>query len=502
MTGLYLLAAALLILLNAFFVLAEFAAVKLRPTRIEELIERGTAGATFIQHVQQNIDEYLSVCQIGITLTSIGLGFVGEAALADLIMAMLPSSFNDGKFWAHTIAISAAYVMVSFLHIVIGEQVPKTLAIRYPERAALWSLPPLRTVRWIFYPAMAILNASTQFFLRILRLPMNPRSEAHSESEVRMILARSQARGLLSFRRLLFLENVFDLDDISARDAMKQRSDVKVLRAGAPWSENIQIILQSRYSRFPLIDGNNPKPLGIVHVKDLILKGFPDIEEVDLRQIVRPYLTVNEATPVENVLAELQRKHIHVALVVNRTNQWTGFMTLEDIAEHIFGAIQDEFEVESPIFLADTLNVDRIVLGLQAETFTEAIRKIINTVKPGELPAPADIVINALLERERAMVTYLGHGLAIPHCRLPRLEKPVMIFARSEAGVTTGVGEEKAHLFFVLMTPLHLPQIQIKLLARIAGMMESEFVDEKLRRAATPREVLESISSAEAAVID
>ncbi len=498
MVGLYLLVALLLLLLNAFFVLAEFAAVKMRPTRVETLARAGDARAVLMRGIQTRLDEYLSVCQVGITLASIGLGFVGEPAFARLLEPAFRWTGALSAAVAHGLAISIAYVLVSFLHIVLGELVPKSMAIRGAESAALLSARPLRVFHFIFYVPLVILNGAANLVLRLLGYPSAAREKEHTQEELKIILGGSQSRGLISFRRLLFIENIFDLEGVKVRHAMKARSEVKVLRLHAPWPESERMLRETRLSRYPLVDESSALPLGVVHVKDLY---YSAPAAPDLRKLARPFLSVRPDADLEAVLGELQQRRVHLAIVTGPAGDWVGLITLEDVIEEILGTIEDEFETEPPWSVADALSEPRIVLAVAAPSIDDAIRRIIASVPAGQMPADPGRILDLLLDRERVMSTYLGSGLALPHARLDGLQQPVLLFARSEDGVPVRDGQERAHLFFVLLTPTQVPRSQVRLLARIAGMMDSEFVREKLRGAQSQPEVLEAIRQAEAATM-
>lgn len=496
MIAVYILIAVVLLLLNAFFVLAEFATVKLRPSRVQELVDQGNVRATVVQYVQRHLDEYLSVCQVGITFASIGLGFVGEPAFAELILSVLKWIGAGSEAVAHAIAITMAYLLVSFLHILLGELVPKSMAIRGAERAALLTAGPLKFFRYVFIVPFVLLNASANFIVRLLGMPPRAVEEGHTEEELRIILGRSQSEGLITFRRLLLLENVFDLGGVRVRDAMKPKSSVKVLRAEASWDENFKTIRETRFSRFPLVEAGQDRPLGVVHVKDILYSG-----PGDLRKLVRPYVTTTEDTMLEMLMADLQRKRQHAAMVFNRDGKWTGMITLEDVIEEIIGVVEDEYEVEPPIHLGDAISVGRVVLNVQAASMEDAIRHVLKNVPAGELPKDTELITRAVCDREKLVSTYLGRGLAVPHARLEGMDESVCIFARSEQGIPLPNREEKAHLLFILLTPLQSPHLQARLLARIGGIMESEFVEERLHTARTPQEVIEAIRAGETAVL-
>lgn len=490
--AIYLLVILLLLLLNGFFVLAEFAAIRMRPSRVEELVAQGNATAKLVQHLQNHLDDYLPVFQVGITMASIALGFVGQASADELVHNLLGIHSRA----ASTITFVIEYGMISFLHVLLGELLPKQIAIRKTERVALMTSRPLRFFRAVFFLPISVLNISARLLMRLVGLPPEPKESHHSEDELRIILAQSQSTGLMSFRRLLFLENIFDLGDVKVRDAMRGRDGAKVLRAGAPWEENFKILRETRLSRYPLL-GDSEMPLGVIHVKDLLYEGPEKMPLADLKKLARPYLTVHEEVPLEGLLGDFQRQRGHLAVVKNTEGKWTGIISLEDIIEEVVGTIEDEFESEPKIFMADALTPGRIVLGVEGSSLEEAIGQVFGKVPASELPLPVDRIVKGVLERERAMSTYLGNGLAIPHARLEGLDKPALLFARSDAGIPVKGREDKAVFLFILLTPSGSPRVQVRLLARICGLIDSEYVVERLRRAETHAAVVEAIRAAE-----
>jgi len=496
-----LLVSLLLLLLNAFFVLAEFAAVKVRPTRVEELVDKGDRRAKVLQHIQQHLDEYLSVCQVGITLASIGLGFAGKPAFEKLVSAPLTWLGVGSPAAVAATAVTVAYLLVSFLHILLGELVPKSVAIRRPEASGLWIALPLRVSHFIFFVPLWILNTSANAILRLFRIATPLKDPAHTEDEIRIIMERSQSSGLISFRRLLLMENIFDMGTLKVRDAMKTPKAVKAINRGAPWPETLAMIRESKYSRFPVVAEGQELPLGIVHVKDVLHWELNKQDSPDLTPVMRSYLKVNDDMPLESLLTELQRHRRRVAIVVDRRGQWVGFITLEDIVEEIIGSIEDEFEKEPPLFLADTMSAGRIMFDVQASDIFEAIRNILARVDAAELPLAREKIERAVLDREKEISTYLGHGVAVPHARFEGLERPVLVFGQSAEGVPVAGSSEHIHIFFMLLTPLSAPQFQVRLLARICGLMQSEYVVEQLRETRDASRLLELVRAADPGTI-
>lgn len=502
----YLILAVLLVLLNGFFVLAEFAAVKMRPSRVSELLNDGVSGSAAAKHIQDHLDEYLSVCQVGITFTSIGLGFVAEPAVVRfvepvLVFTGLFASNDEVAFLTtHAVAFAISYMIVSYAHILIGELVPKSMAIRRTDRSAMLTAPPLRVFRTLFILPLWVLNGSANYLLAWMGLGKSKQHESHSEDELRILLNQSQSSGLMSFRRLLFLENVFDLGELLVRDAMRPRSQVRCMNTSNSWEENLQIARRYRFSRYPLFTGTESIPTGIVHLKDVLLAGTPD---TDLRSLLRPVITVEETVSLESVLAEMQKKRIHAALVKDAKGGWSGFLTLEDVIEEIVGTIRDEFEDEEPVHLADALLEDRVHLNIEAEGTIEAVRLALLNMKAESLPIPREEVVRAVEERERLIETYLGRHLGMPHARLPGLQKAIVLVIRSEKGIPYRGTTERAHLLFVLLTPTGQPRVHQRLQAVIATLLdESEFIPERLRTATTASEVLDILRTGEQATLD
>ncbi|MGD0724092.1 MAG: CNNM domain-containing protein [Spirochaetia bacterium] len=504
MMALYLLLALLLILLNAFFVLAEFAAVKARPTQIEVLVAAGNRRARIMERIQAHMDEYLSVCQVGITLASIGLGFVGEPAFAELLLPAVKWVGMTGvatAITAHGIAVAVAYLLVSFLHIIIGELVPKSVAIRRTEKAALFTALPLVIFRYIFIAPIWLLNSTVNGILRIFRLPPVTGHGIHSEEEIRIILDQSQSSGMLSFRRLLHIENVLDMGTLTVRNAMRARRLVRCLSLGASRSENDSVVAEYRFSRYPLIGEDPEKPLGYVHIKDLFLAEHAGKDSSELRTFLRPCLQFKEQDPLEQRLSEMQRKACHMALVFAEDGRWTGIITLEDAVEEVIGTIEEEYPTEPPVRLSDLLSPEHTLLDIEGTSILSATRNALQRIKGADLPVSRDAIIMSVAERERLGSSYVGRRLAIPHARLSRLVSPMVIVARMKTPLPAPVPGEDVNLLFILLTPSDTPRIHQILLSHIAGIFESDFLEGRLEDAATAVDLYNVICTAEQVVL-
>ncbi len=500
----YLLLAAFLILLNAFFVLAEFAAVKARPTQMEALASKGNRRAKTMQHVQAHLDEFLSVCQIGITLASIGLGFVGEPAFAQLIKPAVQwlGAGATTDVAAHSIAVIIAYVLVSFLHIVIGELIPKSLAIRRTEPSALFTAYPLRVFYYIFIVPLWVLNSSVNLALRAAHIPPRGQEPKISDDEIRIILDQSQSGGAMSFRQLLFIENVLDMGVLTVRNAMRPRKSVCCLSASASWEATHGIIKSVRYSRYPLIGDDPDKPLGYVHVKDLLLAGCSPTASCNLRSLVRPCLAVKDSDPLYPLLAMMQRRGNHIALVYNAANQWSGFITLEDVIEELTGTIEEEFPIETPVYLSDYLSPERIILDVEGDSIVEAVKCAFAHLATTALPLSLPKILAGIEEREKIVSSYVGRNLAMPHARFKDLEKPFVAIARMRNPIPAPLSGESVKMLFILLTPSDTPRLHQIFIARFAEMLDSEFFEDRLHEATTPSELYDAIRIAEQASID
>ena len=325
-------------------------------------------------------------------------------------------------------------------------------------------------------------------------------------ADLKPMFERTERLGLISFRRLLLIENVFDLGDLRVRNAMCGRNGVRAVVLDAPWERNLALIHETRFSRYPLVESNAVRPAGIIHVKDLFLRDpTQPMTTEQLKSLARPCAQMSEDLPLEEALLRFQRRFDQMGVVFDSQGEWTGIITIEDVLEEIVGRIGDEFDQARTgrfVSLADALSQERIVLGLHAKSMPEAIDEIIARIPRSELPADPQRIARVVLEREQAMPTYLGKGLAVPHGRFEGLDRPMLAFARSDEGVPVQGRNERAELFFLLLTPSGMARIQPRLLADIVDLFDSEYVTERLRKAETPEEVIEAICAGLDVAID
>lgn len=335
-----------LLLLNAFFVLAEFALVRVRATRLEELIQQQNWRARVAKQAQQHIDAYLNTVQVGITLASIGLGWVAEPWAAKQLQPVLTLLGITSPRSVHVTAFIIGYLSITFLHVVLGEMVPKSVAIRRTEPAALWTAPPLNLFHRLLYPLTWLMTRCSELVLRALRIPPASPEEAYSQEELRLLLASSRRSGALKDTEAELMEHVFSFGDKRAKDIMVPRVDMVYLSTTWSLEENLRIAEQYGFTRFPLCEGDPDKVIGIVHVKDLYRARQHGIDS--LRHIARDCLIVPESKPIDELLREFQKHKMHMAIVVDEYGGTSGLVTIEDVIEEIVGEIYDEFEPIQP----------------------------------------------------------------------------------------------------------------------------------------------------------
>jgi CBS domain containing-hemolysin-like protein/mannitol/fructose-specific phosphotransferase system IIA component (Ntr-type) len=495
-TLLFLALAAFLVFLNGFFVLAEFSAVKVRSTQIQVLAEAGDKRARRAQKILNRLDLYLSVCQVGITVASIGLGFVGEPAFTALLHPLVASLGAGwiGEVAATAIAVTAGFVLVSFLHIVLGELLPKSIAIRSAEKSILGISAPLFFFRVLFAGPIWLLNAAVTGLLKLFRVPAPTETEAHSDREIRAILDHSQASGVLSFRSLLLLENVLDFGSLTVRNAMRPRRTVHMLSLPLDREPVLEAMRTTKFSRYPVVSpaGN---PMGFLHVKD-VLFASPDLALDDL---VRPCPRVTESDPLEKVLSLMQRKAHHLALVFNAAGLWTGIITLEDIVEELTGTIEEEYPVEPSVNLTDFLTPGQIVLDVPGSSISDAVSRGLGRLAEATLPCSREAIVQAVVDRQRLGSSYLGHHLAIPHARIDGVKQPRVFIFRLETSLQapTGTAGETINLLFLLVTPATAHRVHQVLLSHIGGMHDSDYFEDRLLEATTAQELYDTVATVE-----
>lgn len=344
----YLLLAFVFVLANGFFVAAEFAIVKVRPTQLAEMAAGGSSRARMTRRILKHIDSYLSAVQVGITFASLALGWIGEPAFASLLLPLFRRFGFFADPLAHSVAITISFVAISGLHIVLGEQVPKFLAIDKPVGTALWTSHILHAFYIVTYPAIWVLSTITNAALRLFGIRHGGEGNlVQSQEELRAIIAHSEKAGILSEENREIIEGVFQFSKRTARQIMVPRTDVAVLSVRKSIEENLEIIRTTRHTRYPLCDGTLDQTIGLIHVKDLLLAQLRGPGKT-LAELKRDMLFVPENSTVEALLSQFIEHKTHMATVIDEYGGASGIVSLENITEELFGQIQDEFDRERP----------------------------------------------------------------------------------------------------------------------------------------------------------
>lgn len=339
---------ALLVFLNGFFVAAEFAIVKVRASQVDVKANQGNRFAKTSQHILAHMDGYLSACQLGITLASLGLGWIGEPVVAKAV-GNIAATFNANLAPEnlHQISIVIAFILITVLHIVLGEQVPKTAAIRNPLAFTLIIAFPLRALYAIFAPFIWILNSLSNLMLRIFGLHAADHNEIHTEEEIRMLLTESEEGGAIKSSENELIQNVFEFDDRVVRQILIPRTKISAIDVESTKEEVVQKVIDEGYSRMPVYQESLDNIIGVVYTKDLIKilyeKNFKGIND-----LIRPAYFIPLNKRINDLLREFQTQHIQMAIVTNEFGGTAGIVTMEDIIEELVGEIQDEYDDEKP----------------------------------------------------------------------------------------------------------------------------------------------------------
>ncbi|HGH7181180.1 TPA: hemolysin family protein [Bacillus luti] len=341
-----LLMVAILIGLTAFFVAVEFAIIKVRSSRIDQLVSEKKRGALAAKKVTSNLDEYLSACQLGITITALGLGWLGEPTIKHLLEPLL-LKLHLSPTVSSTVSFIIAFAVITFLHVVIGELAPKTFAIQKAEQVSLLLSKPLIYFYRVMYPFIWALNGSARLVTGLFGLhPASEHEVAHSEEELRLILSESYESGEINQREFKYVNNIFEFDNRVAKEIMVPRTEVVGLYEDEPFETHIKVIAQEKYTRYPVFGEDKDEIVGMVNVKDLFIRymdGNQD-EECSITPYTRPVIEVLENIPIHDLLLQMQRRHIPLAVLYDEYGGTAGIVTLEDILEEIVGEIRDEYD--------------------------------------------------------------------------------------------------------------------------------------------------------------
>jgi CBS domain containing-hemolysin-like protein len=442
-SGLKLLAALFLVFLNGVYVAAEFAFVKIRQTRVDKMVEEGRASARMVKEATQELDSYLAVSQLGITISSLGLGALGEPAIAvfidPLLAPLLPESI------VHAVAFAIGFGIITFLHVVFGELAAKTIAIQSAERISLMVAPFMKFCYYLFLPGIFVFNGTANLFTRALGFrPASESDETHTEDELRTLITQSARQGMLESDEEARVKAVFELDEKVAREIMVPRPDTVTLPADMPLRELVSVAAAGNYTRYPVYEGDSPDQIvGAVHVKD-VLRTVESEEGLDAnitaRDLMREVLTVPENRLIDDILEDFQEQELQMAIVIDEWGSFEGLFTLEDIIEEIVGEIRDEFDEEEPAVrkLGDgSYMVDgRIPIGVVNEALDSGFESedfdTIGGLVLGQLGRPPEVGDEIFLD---------GYVLHVDEVDGPRVAQVVVRKKKHDEGDASGEEE-------------------------------------------------------------
>ncbi|MCM3042768.1 hemolysin family protein [Paenibacillus motobuensis] len=356
--GLNLVMVAILIALTAFFVAVEFAIVRVRESRVDQMILEGNKKALGVKQIITHLDDYLSACQLGITITALGLGWLGEPTV-ERILHPLFHSLQIPEAISKVLSFIIAFVVVTYLHVVVGELAPKTIAIRKAETVAMLTAKPLIWFNKVMRPFIWTLNGSANQLVKLVGIkPASEHEEAHSEEELQIIINESFESGKINQNEYGYVNRIFAFDNLLAKEIMVPRTDMVCLYTEKSRRENLDIIKEQQYTRFPVVRGNKDNIIGFINTKQFFLasEGNPDL---DIASILQPSMAVSEVTPVNELLQRMQREGTHMAILIDEYGGTAGLVTIEDILEEIVGEIRDEFdkEEEQPLVMVNENHV-------------------------------------------------------------------------------------------------------------------------------------------------
>ena len=338
---------AFLLFSNGFFVAAEFAMVKVRKTRIEQLVKEGNYSAQIALEAIKDLDKFIAAVQLGVTISSIGLGWVGEGTLARIIepvFVFLPGVSQT--IATHTVSVSLAFALITFLHVVLGELIPKSIALEYTEKTALIIARPMQAITFVFNPFIWLLNGFGNWVLKLMHIPHSHKSSlVHSSEELDMLVDASYNGGVLNETEKDMLHNVFKFSDLTAKQVMVPRTDMVCVPIDMSLEELNNVATENQYTRYPVYEGDIDHITGLIHVKYLYKLSLDDTT-CPIERIQREILLVPETMTMDNLVLEFKKRKGQMAIVVDEFGGTSGLITLEDVIEEIFGDVQDEFDEE------------------------------------------------------------------------------------------------------------------------------------------------------------
>lgn len=412
----------LLVAMNGFFVAAEFSMVKVRKSRIETLVREGSTAAKHTIKVVSNLNSYLSACQLGITLASLGLGWIGEPTIAAMITPLF-SHFNVPSITIHSIAFAIGFSIITGFHIVLGELVPKSLAILNTEKISMFTALPLIIFYKTTYPIIWLFNNSTNLILRISGISqLDDHEAAHTDAEIMLLAKDSYKQGLIDKTEFTFMDNIFDFSEKSVREIMVPRTDMICFYKDDPYEKNLEIAMEEELTRYPICLKNKDNVIGFVHIKDLYKLKIQGNEK-NIDKIIRDILIVPECMSISVLFKKFQLEKIQLALVVDEYGGTSGLVSLEDILEELVGEIHDEFDDETD----QIEELNKGVYSINGKVLIEDVNELLNLDIEAEGIDTIGGWLYLNIENNAPQINkrykYYGHEFAITKCSKQRINR-------------------------------------------------------------------------------
>ncbi|GLX70755.1 hemolysin family protein [Paenibacillus glycanilyticus] len=354
---------AVLLFCSAFFVATEFAVVRLRPSRVNQLVAEGVRNGAAVQNVITHLDSYLSACQLGITITALGLGWLGEPTVHDILDPLFHKLEIGGNL-VNVLSFILSFAVVTYLHVVLGELAPKTVAIIKPEQISLAVAPIIIIFYKVMFPFIWLLNGSANSIVKLLGFKPTGEHEAHSEEEIKSIMSESFESGKINQSELSYVNRIFEFDERLAREIMVPRTDMVCLYMENSKADNISIIRKEQYTRFPVAKGSKDNIVGIINTKQYFLHYFGN-NDTDVATMLQPVMSVPEVMPIKKLLRKMQQERVHIAVLLDEYGGTSGLITIEDILEEIVGEIRDEFDADE-VKEIDAIEPNRFIVDGKA----------------------------------------------------------------------------------------------------------------------------------------
>lgn len=412
----------LLVFMNGFFVATEFAMVKVRKSRIETLVFEGNKNAKYTLTVISKLNSYLSACQLGITLASLGLGWIGEPVVASLLMPIF-HLFNMPNALVHSISFVLGFILITGFHIVLGELTPKSLAILGTEKIAMYTAFPLITFYKVTYPIMWLFNHSTNLVLKLFGLTqVEEHEEAHTDEEIKLLVEESYKHGLIDQTELTFVDNIFDFSEKAAKEIMIPRTDMECIFIDDSFDEIIENTLKSQLTRYPVCKESKDNIIGFVHIKDLYRQKIEGNNK-GIKDIIREIKFVPESMSISELFKDFQKEKMQMAIIIDEYGGTSGLVTAEDILEEIVGEIQDEFDEEEGEEINKTEDGNYIVDG---KVIIDDINELLRIdIKEENIDTIGGWVYSKLDSYPQVSdkVSYEGHEFIVLKCNRKRISK-------------------------------------------------------------------------------